>query len=325
MKILYLTDSHIRANNPSSRKDNFYEAMLKKLRWIGEHIRDNNVDIVIHGGDWLNRPDISYSALKDIFYILKEWNVPIYTVLGNHDIYGYNPKTFDRTALSILCSFGLVKRLSSDPIIDREVSLTGVDAHYNLDKNGVVSDYVNVQGPENKVKIHVVHGFLDRKKWEMVPSTSIDDILHTDADIILTGHEHGGYGIVIKDKKIFINPGALARVSASIGDVNQNVKIAIIEVEGSHVETHLKSLPEDIALPAEDVIDRDKLLAEKAHIKKIEDFASQIQHIDDEELNFYAALESLCIKNNVDTKTFEKALEKLQQAEVLIGEENRKD
>lgn len=325
MKILFLTDTHIRANSPKSRKDDFYQAILGKLKWVGEYASSNNIDIIIHGGDWLNRPDISYSALKHIYSILNDWKVPIYTVLGNHDIYGYNPETFDRTALSLLVTLGVIKRLSKEPVIIDNVSLTGVDSHYRLDKNNDISDYVDVKGDDDKIKINVVHGFLARKDWPMVDCTLIQDILHTKADITLTGHEHGGYSIYSYGSKTFINPGSLARVSASAGDVNKDVKVAIIETDGLTFNTYLEYLPENVARPSEEVIDRQRLLEENANAKKLEDFAGQLQFLDGDDLDFYNALEKLCERDGVDRKVIKLAIAKLEEAEELIANEDKKE
>ena len=56
MRILYFTDTHIRATNPKSRKDNFYETLITKFEEVSKIIHEENVDYVIHGGDLFDRP-----------------------------------------------------------------------------------------------------------------------------------------------------------------------------------------------------------------------------------------------------------------------------
>jgi len=317
IKLLFLTDTHIRANSPASRLDDFPKTILKKLEWVGKKANELEVDAIIHGGDWLDRPDAVYSILNDFVKTIVDWGKPIYTVAGNHDIYGLNPETFNRTALGLLVNAKIITRLSSEPIVLKDtVSLTGVDSHYNLDKDDRVDDYVDVKGNDNHTKIHVVHGFLAKAKWDMVPSTAIKDILDTKADIVLTGHEHTGYGVVKKGLKTFCNPGALARVTAGVGDVNQEVKVALITIgkEGKLIE--LIKLPEDIAKPSGEVLNRDKLLEEKEHKIRLETFTSNLNNFNlSESLSIYTVLDEIAKEEKVDEKVIKLVRERLEKAQ----------
>lgn len=322
MKILYFTDPHIRASSPGSRLDDFPETIMKKIEWVGSYAKDNDIEIIIVGGDWLDRPDVPYSILSNLATMLLNWRrngITVYTVLGNHDLYGYNPKTFSRTGLSVLCVYDSLKRLSEVPIIIGNISLTGVDAHYSLDKDGDVSHYVNVDGDSDYLKIHVVHGFLDKEKWDQVPSTAIKDILHTGADIVLTGHEHKGYGVIKKGGKLFCNPGALARVTAGLGDINQEVSVAVIDSDLREIE--LAKLPIDIAKPASEVLDREKLLKEKDHTAKMMAFSNTISEFQTgESLNLYALLDNIAKEEKASMKAVDISRTKLQEAEEEIAQ-----
>lgn len=52
-EILIFTDTHIRASNPSSRKDDYLESLKLKFEEVGEIANNNNVDYILHGGDLL--------------------------------------------------------------------------------------------------------------------------------------------------------------------------------------------------------------------------------------------------------------------------------
>jgi DNA repair exonuclease SbcCD nuclease subunit len=282
MKFIYFTDPHCRIQSPTYRLDDYCERILLKLDYISKLGKENEVDGYIIGGDILDRPDIPYSLMARIMAVFRKYGKPIYTVLGNHEEYGYNPGTHHRTALSVATASGLLTRLSMEnPIIlKREepyietVSLTGCDAHSNLDKGGRVSDYVDVPEVKEAISIHVVHGFLATRPWPQVPVTVINDILHTKADIVLSGHEHSGFGIIEKGGRLFCNPGALGRVTASVGDVNLEVKVALIDTNNYYPKITLIKLPPNIAPPADEVIDRAKLLQDKAHKQAVAQFAA---------------------------------------------------
>lgn len=320
---LYFTDPHVRINSPSSRLDNFYETILNKLSYVAELGHAYNVDAFICGGDLIDRPDIPYSTLTGLVETLAKFKRPIYTVLGNHDIYGYNPDTHHRTAVSVIRASGLVTRLGGKPIIIEKgpvkVSLTGCDAHYLLDKDGRTSDYTDI--PESDAtKIHVVHGFLTKKRWEQVPSTEIDDIIDTKADIVLTGHEHSGFGVIRKNDKIFCNPGALARVTASVGDINLEVKVALIEVDESGFDVNLIKLPSNIVRPANEVLDRDKLEQEKQHKQVLANLSDSTKQMIsdfsfDNGLNIFDMLSRMSKEHNLPKEVEDFIRNELQEAE----------
>ena len=281
-KFIFFTDPHLRGNNPLSRKDNYPETALNKISWVVDYA--NSLDAaILCGGDWMQRPDTAPHVIAQLQRVLAKANNPVFTVLGNHDIYGYNPGTFFRTPLHILEAAHTIQRLSMEPILYRDASLTGIDAHYDLDHDGRTLDYTEVPD-SNLVKIHIVHGFLAEHEWPQVPHTLLDNIDNTNADIILTGHEHSGYGISKRPgNKIFCNPGSLLRVTASVGDVNQKVKVAEITIEndegsvrGKSFNVKLVPLPTSLARPAEEVIDQERLLLEKQAEKEIRSFSDNL-------------------------------------------------
>ena len=51
LKILFLTDTHIRGTNPKNRIDDFVQTLENKLCEIVNIINEENIDFVIHGGD----------------------------------------------------------------------------------------------------------------------------------------------------------------------------------------------------------------------------------------------------------------------------------
>lgn len=296
MKFIFFTDMHGRANNPVSRLDNYPETVLKKLEWVVKTANEKDA-VLLFGGDWLNRPDTSPSFIGNMAAILSKLkNGPCYTVLGNHDIYGYNVETFPRTPLYILAQIGIIKILdeTTPTLFDNVgetgditvVGVTGASASYDIDKADKKHYMAEITEPCD-THIHIVHGFLTNKEWPYVEHTLIDDIAgRTHANIILSGHEHSGFGVIKKkgdsfrNHTLFCNPGALLRVSAGIGDMNMAVRVAEITVNGFQSEIEFIYCPEDIALPAAQVIDRERLLKEKEHEQKINSFFRSIAETD---------------------------------------------
>lgn len=324
MKFLYFTDPHGRANNPISRLDDFPSTILAKIEWAIDYANKHNA-YVLCGGDWLNRPDTSpnyIGALAKILVSAKK--LPIYTVLGNHDVYGYNASTFSRTPLHILEEIGVIQVLTEEPILLGDVTLSGASASYDLDKQDK-SHYLMIdkeklgEGPW----IHIVHGFLAKNKWgDFVEHTTIDEIKDAHPDIILSGHEHSGFGIVEKYGKIFCNPGALARVTAGVGDVNMTVSVLMIDTDKDEMLSLVKC---PLAKPAEEVIDREKLLKEKEHAEKMQKFFTSVSDIDlsmIDSSDIFKIFDEFCKTESVDDKVRDIILKYLAVADERIKHEN---
>lgn len=84
-KIAYITDSHNTSKIPNSRTDNYPVTVMNKFMEVGKILKDEKVDMLIHGGDLNHTAKISLSLAGSIGQILKSYNVPIYVVPGNHD------------------------------------------------------------------------------------------------------------------------------------------------------------------------------------------------------------------------------------------------
>lgn len=286
MRILFLTDTHIRGTTPKNRKDNFQETLERKLIEIGEIVRHYNVDYVLHGGDLFDRPDVSISVVSNFATILNNYNVPIYIISGNHDVYGHNPDTIGRTILGLLDALDVIKIIKEGEVLYLEkegikVQLTGQPYTYNIDhegnKNGYIVDEV---GTDVDYSIHMVHGMLLNKPFiKGVPYTLIDDILDTKADITLAGHYHSGFGIINIESKFFVNPGSLVRITNSLAEIERYPKIAIIYL-GETIDIKLITL--NTALKGEEILDRQEI---ENHIFKSERLFGFKQSID-EAINF---------------------------------------
>lgn len=333
IKLLYITDTHGKATSPKSRLDNFPEALINKLKWVGEYAKENNIDAVLHGGDWVDSPDVSEGYIRQMATVFKDYPCPIYGIVGNHDIYGYNPDTFIRTAFGVAEGSGIFTRLYSQVphVIEKEdgvVILTGQDAIHDLDKDTdhYYTDSYTQEEYNGKpcINIHIVHGMLVEKKWPMVSCTVVDDIKDKcNADIILTGHEHTGFGVLDYPETTFCNPGSLSRVTASVGDVRKDVRMALIKVDGELFDIELVNLPSDIAKPANMVIDRDRLVQEKNSKENLNKFIERVTSGQVKKgVNIYDAADILGRELGLSKEVIEKSKTALSKAQEELKEGN---
>lgn len=324
MKLLYFTDTHIRGSNPKSRKDNYLESLKLKFKEILDAVDTNQIDYVLFGGDLFDRPDISPSVVKDFLSILKNMPLPIYTVLGNHDIYGHNPETVNRTILGILDTIGVLKLVNMNEKLylkkdDVTLQLSGCPYYYDIDSSDGREGYL-VDKSECNYSIHMVHGFLlDRPFVEGIPYTLIDDIaFRTEADITLCGHYHTGFGVKEIGGKYFINPGSLSRISSTLSEIQRNPSYLIIELTE---KIDLKVVPLVSALSGEEVLDREILRREEFKQHTLNEFVQQIHSYGGfEVVNIHRIINEIAQRESVPEDIKKEALKRLSEAQVISSD-----
>jgi len=319
MRILYFTDTHIKGTNPKNRKDDFLESLQEKFREIVSIVRENNVDFVIHGGDLFDRPDISTSVVSRFTTILKNIEKPIFIVSGNHDIFGHNPATIDRTMLGLLKSMDFIKVISRDkPIVIEKngirVSLTSLPYTYDIDSTP--EGYILKEVPENMdYSIHVVHGMLlDRPFVKGIPYTLIDDILETAADITLSGHYHAGFKTIEKNGKYFVNPGSLVRVTNSLKEIERIPQVAIIDLD-SDIKVEMLQLTS--AKPGIEVLDRTEMENCMFRSERIVQFKQSIDSaMSFEKMDLNDILLEVTLSEGVSDEVKEEALRRIANSQM---------
>ena len=320
MKLLYLTDTHIRGTNPKNRLDDYCETLKEKLKEISNIIKEEKVDYVLHGGDLFDRPDVSVSIVSEFAQIFQSFGVPIYIISGNHDIFGHNPDTLDRTMLGLLCNLGIMHLVNYKKIIlekdNLRVQLTGSPYIYSMDELSNRDNYKVTEVDEScKYAIHMTHGFLiDKPFMKEVSHTLIEDIKDTKADITLGGHYHFGFKTVEIDNKFFVNPGALIRISNSKIEMKRRPKVDIINL-GEEIkieERYLKS-----AKPGEEVLDRSEMERHQFKGIKMAEFKESIEaSANYKSLDIFDLLLRISKSENISEEVKSEALMRVEEAQI---------
>lgn len=319
MKILYLTDTHIKGTNPRNRKDDFIESLENKFKEIVKLIVDENIDFVIHGGDLFDRPDISISVVSRFTSILKKIKVPIFIISGNHDIFGHNPSTLDRTMMGLLKNIDFFNVITRDkPVLiekdEIKISLTSLPYTYDIDSSP--EGYIVREIPDGvDFSIHIVHGMLlDKPFVKGIPYTLIDDILETKADITLSGHYHAGYNTIENNGKYFVNPGSLVRVTNSLKEIERKPQVAIINID-ENIKIEMIQLKS--AKPGEDVLDRTEMENSSFKSERISEFKHSIDAaMDFEKMNLNDILIEVTLSEGVSEKVKEEALRRIAKSQM---------
>ena len=280
MRFILFNDPHIRGNAPQNRKDNFVETLKNKISEVVKIAKEYKADYFLCGGDIFDTPIPSMGAAGEIMGCLLSAGIPVYTVAGNHDFYAANTVTLTRTLLGYSAALDKVKLLNQNPIILHKdnvtVQLSGQPYHDEIDTEGrdPKLDYCVSKSPDCHAAIHIVHGMLMDKPDFPGDVTLIKNVIDTEADITITGHNHIGYGIQYINNRYFINPGSLVRLSNHKAEISRPVGVVLIEVEPDHINCEFKEL--ETALPGEDVLDRSKIAEVIAMERKLQTFTQEL-------------------------------------------------
>lgn len=325
MKLLYFGDVHIRGTNPRNRTDDYKEALKAKLREIFKLAEYNGVKALICAGDIFDRPEVTNGVLLEFAEVFKESPVPIYTTAGNHDIFGYNLDTYGRTSLRILelivPQFHVINDPMSNLILeegDQKVALSFQPFDHHIDRDGY--GYSPGSPVKEAFKIHTAHGMLLDHDPKIFDRYTYVKTVKTEADLVLCGHEHLGFGIYERsDGKTFLNCGAICRVAANEDEISRKVQVALIEVKNNQLES-LELIELRSAKPGDQVLDRSKIEAEHKRQYAMEEFAALIQSEDGTKaiVDLESILAAIAEKEGYAPDVVQKALDKINQARTEI-------
>lgn len=327
MRLLFFTDTHIRGTNPRSRIDDFYLTLKNKFEEISRLIELYQVDYVLHGGDWFDRPDISPSIVRDFAMIIKKFNKPIYTIAGNHDIYGHNPQTLTRTMLGLLEGIDLIRILDyQQPVILQKnglkVQLYGNSYNYDIDGENALNYYIVKKDPEVDYCINMVHGMLLPERFiEGIRYTLIENIISTEADITLVGHYHTGFDIKKIGEKYFVNPGSLVRISSIKTELNRKPKIAIIDLNEG-IKIWLREL--ESAQEGNEVLSREHLELAENRVLKFHQFFQHINNTADFRqirIDINKIIEEIALVQGINDKIKLETIKKIEQAKGTLSKD----
>jgi len=144
------------------------------LERVVEKINNEEIDAVLIAGDFTYEPQ--FYDMKKLFYALKEINVPVYAVLGNHDCQQPGPDIRDELE-EVLTSYG-VEVITNKVIEHNGITIVGLGSLWASDDDIAL---LNKYSAEDNVVV-LTHN----------PDTTLDYMPNHHPDLTLAGHTHGG-------------------------------------------------------------------------------------------------------------------------------------
>ncbi|MCM1564899.1 MAG: metallophosphoesterase [Dehalobacter sp.] len=335
LKIVVTGDLHFRSENPRSRKDAFEDAMLSKLLEVFQLAQEHGAEAIIIPGDIFDTANVGLKAIAKLGYCLNTWidefNVQVLTISGNHDLPAGNKAALERTPYGLLSKLGFIHDLEEEnfethfninfgDMKDVYLTVSGCGFDFQTDTSEGVKQYSTDRYDEDTVGIHVVHSMLMATPPITGMRHAIIDEVETDADIIISGHYHDGFGVIRrKNGKLFINPGALCRLSASEAEMKRTIQVALLTVR-SKTDFEAELIPLQSARPADEVLDREAIVEKKEHENWLETFFESLQQ--DGEAKFLEVQEIVENMANLETLSpgvKDEALRRISEAREKLG------
>lgn len=169
-------DLHCRLTPPSSRKDDYFNACIKKLEFMLK-----NCDILLSAGDFFDKARSEDIVKNRVLSLLNTYDTKIYIVPGNHDIENDNPETLPKTSLGNLAYHGKVTILTPDKIWEIAGLKVGVLPYHVEDAKKTKFD--------QHLDIVLGHHFYE---WNRDLTKSIEsvDVEKYNTDYLFLGHDH---------------------------------------------------------------------------------------------------------------------------------------
>lgn len=294
MKILYTNDWHLTDKRPLNRIDtDFFEVQFKKVSQILKIATERGVDSIIHGGDWFDAPRVDFAVLNELIRLFKAYGVgekipTIQTVIGNHDIFGYNLESVKKSVLGTLLRTGLVKIVEGDGAV-------------HITTNHTVDIYKSI-----KAKVIVTHNLVSPNPVPY-PFILCDEIAPYAKDkIILCGHKH--YNFLYENKAqncIMVNTGCLVRTSTS--EKNHMPYVVIIDTDAMTVE----KVPLTVAQRGEYIFDLTLRNKEEKKTFNIDEFVKDLKTTKFSHSDIREIFAEFVKDKKVDPETLEEAFRRI--------------
>lgn len=239
MKLGLLSDIHARFLPPENRIDeNFFDTVLGKIRQSMEIFKEHRCSAIAQAGDLWDNPNPTRHVVAKFMRMLLEYDIMMYTVLGQHDIIFRNFQNISRTGSYLLESAGAVTILGLDgkPAIikegDEEVYLHGLSFE---------QDFCTPVPVPDKFNLLVAHAAVGTR--QLYPGQEKDGTRsfirnNPGYECMIVGDQHYRFEDEYKGCQIF-NTGCMLRKSVVEHELLHEPGVIIYDTETKKAETIL--------------------------------------------------------------------------------------
>jgi DNA repair exonuclease SbcCD nuclease subunit len=281
-RLLVVGDIHIARTPPGRRTDSYMSDVLRKLDRTVEIAKEQGVDGVLWLGDVFHnhRADrVPHEVVKAISVRLRAYGLPVFVVVGNHDIYAYDLEgSYTTQPIAMLEELENVTLLRWDPVQIGDVQIHPVPGVAHLP----IEEYTKrlTPGDPELFQLAAIHQSIARDGKDSLPFSHVGAEEVAAAlpwlDLAAYGHLHESYGWYTVDGLDFVNFGSVSRGSISEGDVKKTPQVFVLTVDGKQAEYELFELP---YRPADEVFKLEEYITEKARKADMVEYVAHIERV----------------------------------------------
>ncbi len=310
MKFIYLQDVHCKGVNPSSRIGDYYTDIMTKFDEVLTLSKQYKVDYIIDGGDFFDSPLVSNIIIDEFIDKVEQNAIPMFMLYGNHCQIGHSIDNSKSTSLAhIFRRSKYIKHLETliDNNKEQKVLIEGLDYYHNIETD-IQNNGLKARSEAN-YKICVCHALLsDKVLPTFIRHVAIGQI-KTDYDLVISGHNHKGWGIIQIGTTKFVNISSLSRTSIDESEIIPSVL---------YIDTNTKKLeiiPLKNIKPKELALDILKINESNLFEVNIENFIRSLESAKIQGLNLTDIIIQLAKNNNIEHTITNELLNRIEQFE----------
>lgn len=249
MKLIYLSDLHLRPTAPINRKDDYVEEQFRKLDFVINYANDLMAEVII-GGDVFDRAANHPSwFVNRVLAYFRRAKALVTAIPGNHDLIGHSLRTFHDNTLATL------SYLSNFYVHVEAATESDGDAFYHFTPFGT-----QPSTPEpGKKNILVLHEpvFEDTVPFYMPDALTVEQLeaKYPGYDLYLAGDIH----IPCQKSKTLVS-GSMMRMT--VAQKEHRPRFYVIDSETLETETVYIPINEDVWADTTEVVEDEGFKAE---------------------------------------------------------------
>ncbi|OHD26968.1 MAG: hypothetical protein A2Y38_08105 [Spirochaetes bacterium GWB1_59_5] len=283
--LVWRTDAHLADQAPQSRKDDWRETVLGKLRQVGGIAQAAKADAVLDGGDLFHVKTPSRNTHETVGLMADlhaGYPCPTYGCVGNHDVKYGDLRFLDESPLGTLFKAGVIHRLydQHEAWFERDgvsVRVVGIPYHGSQYDQNRLSRIVRGKETYLVVVAHLLASPLGGSLFEKEDILRYADLANHDADVWLFGHYHKDQGIqrISAKGKFVVNVGSLSRGALSEDDVKRTPQAVILRFTARH-GVQVEPVPLTVE-PPDQVFDLEGRVRQESRQLSVEQFVDNLR------------------------------------------------
>ena len=240
--VLFIGDPHVDARTPAYRKDNFAEAILKKIQWCLDYARKEKLQPVFLG-DLFEKPRGNPNWIIHRLIEILTPHRPI-GIYGNHDCADVGLTEND--SLSLLVAAGCYRMISQTAVYrammnDREVIIGGssyrepIPEEFRLPPRKAQGLFDN-----DPLAIWITHHDIGFPGYD---NARLDPHQITNVELLVNGHIHRRLESVQAGTTLWMTPGNIARRSRSEAAVQHAPAAMRLDVQPDSYDVSFVEIP----------------------------------------------------------------------------------